>query len=311
MDIIATILMLCLIMQSIDCLPKPANHPASNSKKPIDAGNYLKKFGYMKPGRTESQAIQAFQNFYGLPVTGKVDDATKKLFETPRCGVKDPQEDGGRKRRSFSLRIVNREKRYVKSSYSWKPLFSRIGEKRLRWKLTSIGTQILGADEIFRILREAFAMWASTVDGLIFEEVGGGDDAELIIFFAANSHGDGYSFDGSGGVLAHAFYPYDVDAPLAGDTHFDDDEVYTDKTYVGVNFWLVALHEIGHALGLGHSKNRDAVMYAYYTGYIPGKSLHEDDVNGIRAIYGDGGDGGDGGGKGGKGGCKGKGKKAC
>ena len=47
----------------------------------------------------------------------------------------------------------------------------------------------------------------------------------------------------------------------------------------------VALHEIGHSLGLLHSNNKDAVMYAMLNKTGDPK-LHQDDINGIQAIYG-------------------------
>lgn len=45
----------------------------------------------------------------------------------------------------------------------------------------------------------------------------------------------------------------------------------------------VLLHEAGHALGLGHSKDSLAVMYQYYNGF---HHLSADDVAGIRHLYG-------------------------
>ncbi|KAL2505102.1 Matrixin family protein [Abeliophyllum distichum] len=46
----------------------------------------------------------------------------------------------------------------------------------------------------------------------------------------------------------------------------------------------VALHEIGHLLGLGHSSVQDAIMFP---GIPPGvsKNLHADDIEGIKALY--------------------------
>ncbi len=79
-----------------------------------------------------------------------------------------------------------------------------------------------------------------------------GENESIDIGWYNGDHGDGYPFDGPGGVLAHAYFPNDINPePIAGDLHFDDAEDWT-LDFSGFNLHMVALHELGHSLGLGH-----------------------------------------------------------
>ncbi len=103
----------------------------------------------------------------------------------------------------------------------------------------------------------------------------------ISILFASRAHGDGYAFDGPGKVLAHTFYPSPPNPePIAGDMHFDDEENW--RIGEEVDVFTVALHEAGHALGLGHSDNPNSVMYPYYRRVT---ALTEDDIAAIRELY--------------------------
>ena len=85
-----------------------------------------------------------------------------------------------------------------------------------------------------------------------------------------------------GGTLAHTFLPVpDNTEPIAGDMHFDESELW--QIGADIDLFTVTLHEAGHALGLGHSDDPGAVMYAFYGG--PVSSLAPDDIAGIQSIY--------------------------
>ena len=74
---------------------------------------------------------------------------------------------------------------------------------------------------------------------------------------------------------------------LAGDIHFNDDKYFTVNSYKGKNLPWVTLHEIGHSIGMEHSKVKNSIMYPYYQYYNGHESdLSADDITGIQALYG-------------------------
>ncbi|XP_072388880.1 stromelysin-3 isoform X3 [Diabrotica undecimpunctata] len=230
---------------------------------------YLSQFGYLSPTRgnssqllderTYTKAIEEFQSFAGLNVTGELDATTRHTMTLPRCGVKDKVGTAD-----------NRAKRYALQGSRWKV-------KDLTYKISKYPSKLKRADVDSEVQR-AFDVWTTYTD-LTFTPKSG--QVHIEIRFEYGEHGDGDPFDGPGGTLAHAYFPV-----FGGDAHFDASESWSINSYRGTNLFQVAAHEFGHSLGLSHSDVRQALMAPFYRGYAPNFELDSDDIEGIQALYG-------------------------
>ncbi|XP_075169786.1 matrix metalloproteinase 1 isoform X2 [Haematobia irritans] len=227
-------------------LPASARNPANGGL--LDASTWIK-------------AVQDFQSFAGLNVTGELDEETMQLMSKPRCGVRD----------KVGFGTDSRSKRYALQGSRWrvKALTYKISKYPKRLKRSDVDTEV----------SKAFSVWSEYTD-LTFTAKATGP-VHIEIKFVESEHGDGDAFDGVGGTLAHAFFPV-----FGGDAHFDDAELWTVNSPRGTNLFQVAAHEFGHSLGLSHSDVRSALMAPFYRGYEPVFKLDTDDVLAIQALYG-------------------------
>lgn len=142
------------------------------------------------------------------------------------------------------------------------------------------------------IIDDAFDLWAS-VSG--FTNLGQVADSGLgfgATETGAGSFGDirigAIAFDGPGNILAHGYQPGTeaqfLNGSIAGDIHIDNSENWVS----GFDLAYVLLHEIGHALGLGHSNVAGSVLLPTYPGGggVPAFALGADDIAGIQSLYG-------------------------
>ncbi|XP_023162651.1 matrix metalloproteinase-14 isoform X2 [Drosophila hydei] len=245
------------------------NAPVSTTTQ---AEIYLSQFGYLpasarNPANSGLQdkhtwvsAIQEFQSFAGLNITGELDDETMKLMSLPRCGVRDRVGTGD-----------SRSKRYALQGSRWRV-------KNLTYKISKYPKRLKRNDVDAEIAR-AFAVWSEDTDLTFTRKTSG--PVHIEIKFVESEHGDGDAFDGQGGTLAHAFFPV-----FGGDAHFDDAELWTIGSPRGTNLFQVAAHEFGHSLGLSHSDQSSALMAPFYRGFEPVFKLDEDDKAAIQSLYG-------------------------
>ncbi|XP_005107864.2 uncharacterized protein LOC101848145 [Aplysia californica] len=272
------------VLTCILCLAGQAQaRPASRTERKYrklqsDTVKYLAQFGYLSGPSQETQnlrskedlvrAIKSLQRAGGLPETGVPDSRTEALMKKPRCGNMDDFAQTG-------IDHFSRKKRFIPGTSTWP-------RTNLTFRFVNY-TPDMPQAQTRKLIVDALKVWTVSTP-LTFTEVTD-TMADIMILFAKKYHSDGHPFDGTGSVLAHAFFP---GPGKGGDAHFDDDENWSTNSSGGIDLLLVAAHEFGHALGLGHSEKPSALMYPWYMGFEGEFELPHDDWQGITNLYGTG-----------------------
>ncbi|XP_045888772.1 72 kDa type IV collagenase [Micropterus dolomieu] len=174
--------------------------------------HYLNKFYGCPQDRCNlmvlKDTLKKMQKFFSLQETGEIDAKTVDIMKKPRCGVPDVA----------NYNFFHRKPMWQKKDITY----------RILGYTPDLDEEVIN-DAFFR----AFKVW-SDVTPLSFTRLMDGE-ADIMINFGRNEHGDGYPFDGKDGLLAHAFAP---GPGIGGDSHFDDDEQWTlgDGQVVKVKF---------------------------------------------------------------------------
>ncbi|KAG8076207.1 hypothetical protein GUJ93_ZPchr0006g42649 [Zizania palustris] len=251
--------------------------------------DYLWHFGYIPEAAASGRfnelfdadmelAIKTYQSNFGLGVTGELDVVTLTQMMAPRCGVADVV-NGTSTMGNWSA--VGLRGRGLFTYFPGSPKWSK---KTLKYAIATSNTSINRAT-LRQVFARAFARW-SAVTKFHFTETASASDADIRIGFYAGNHGDAKPFDGPLGILAHAF------APTNGRLHLDATETWVANGDVtrassasAVDLESVAVHEIGHILGLSHSSVQDSVMYPSLKTRTKKVKLAADDVKGIQSLY--------------------------
>lgn len=234
-----------------------------------DAVKFLERFGYLN--RTDdsnesvslnslSDSVKKYQELNQLPVTGLMDEATMTMMSKPRCGQKDVKRGDNESGFKWDKRKI---------LYMFQSFPSSMSRNDARW-----------------IIREAYNAWSRVIP-IDFEERSQGP-VDVVINFWKGSHSgwDSYgrrlthdAFHKEDNVAAHGWYP------VVGDLCFNDKKNWAYNQRNGLGLMQVALHEIGHSIGLDHLHDRNSIMFPS-TDNRQDPRLSDNDINAARAMYG-------------------------
>jgi hypothetical protein len=174
---------------------------------------------------------------------------------------------------------------YVTSGFKWM-------SGSASWSYNSAGEPAAVAGGAHQAIASAAGTWGA--QGANFQFTGGGTTTAGTGACGGGTDGEntvGWK-EQSGSVLAItcSWYsktgdPYKTAVEF--DMEFDPDWSWTLGRPTSVDLQSVALHEFGHALGLNHSTDGGAVMFATYSSGTEKRTPNADDVAGLFAIYGE------------------------
>lgn len=149
-----------------------------------------------------------------------------------------------------------------------------------RWGLAEVTYCINGypvglgltPDDVDSIVADAFGAWAASC-GLRFRKVSDPNQANIVMGVA---RGRRANFDGPMGVLAYCYLPQGDNFRGQVEMYWDLDEAWAkDRQQNGILLLNVTCHELGHGLGLDHTKVPRQLMNPVYSANIATPQDHD------------------------------------
>ena len=236
---------------------------------------YLVRFGYLKHDsytanrldNATSEALSNFQERFRIEKTGLFDESTRNQMGVSRCGLPD--------RLGVEFKIVccwNRRNQTLALTFAF-----------------NNGTNDIAGTDEFQAVRNAFQTWAAVIP-FTFTEVNSNQNPDVLIDWRPANDPD---LSMIGGIVAHSDYPPGCSVVVPQNSlplpiHFDDSEnSWAIGSVAGaLDVETVALHEIGHILGLDHSTVPGSVMWPSMGLNTIFRVLTQDDIDGVQACYG-------------------------
>jgi hypothetical protein len=248
----------------------------------VEVQNFLKHYGYLdyepvaqgetpEAGRLDDVTVRAlteFQRRYNVGTPGTLDDPTREFMAAPRCGMQD---------------VLSGASPFFSTRCAW-------NRRNLTYAFGNLSGDVTN-DVARAAVRRAFNSWAGAGVGLSFTEVATTANPDIFVEWRQANDPD---LSMVGNTLAHADFPpgctFVVNPPNGTPptpVHFDDQEHAWADGAVASSFDIetVALHEIGHVLGLQHTTVSGSVMFPSVSSNFTLRALQADDNAGIRALY--------------------------